>query len=77
MARSDLQFKLIPFLAFVLLASPSTFKVVRSIAGGWVATPEGTAKVGGLIVHGIVFVVLVTMLMRAFPVRENCGDYSA
>ena len=68
---SRLQFTLIPALAFMLVASPETFKLVRSVAGSWVATPEGTAKLGGLALHAVVFVLLVTFLMRLFPVREN------
>ena len=68
---SDLQFKLLPALAFIIVAHPTTYKLVRSVAGGWVASPEGTAKIGGLILHGIVFVILVTFLMRIFPVSSN------
>ena len=68
---SQLQFTLIPALAYMLVASPETYKLVRSVAGGWVATPEGTAKLGGLVLHAIVFVLLVTLLMRLFPVRRE------
>ena len=68
---SQLQFTLIPALAYMLVASPETYKLVRSVAGSWVATPEGTAKLGGLVLHAIVFVLLVTLLMRLFPVRRE------
>jgi hypothetical protein len=44
---------------------------VRSVAGSWVATPEGTAKLGGLVLHAIVFVLLVSLLMRLFPIRRE------
>jgi hypothetical protein len=68
---SQLQFTLLPAIAYMLVASPETYKLVRSVAGSWVATPEGTAKLGGLALHAIVFVLLVTLLMRLFPVRDN------
>lgn len=68
---SQLQFYLIPALAFMIVASPMTYQTVRSVAGNWVATADGTAKIGGLILHAIVFVLLVSLLMRLFPVREN------
>lgn len=67
---SDLQFKILPALAFIVVAHPETYKLVRSVAGGWVATPEGTAKLGGLVLHAVVFVALVTFLMRLFPVKS-------
>ena len=72
---SQIQFTLLPAIAFMIVASPETYKLVRSVAGSWVATPEGTAKLGGLALHAVVFVLLVTLLMRLFPVRENA--YSA
>jgi hypothetical protein len=68
---SQLQFTLLPAIAYMIVASPETYKLVRSIAGSWVATPEGTAKLGGLVLHAIVFVLLVTLLMRLFPIRRE------
>jgi len=54
----------IPLALFVLFAHPATFKVVRGVAGNWVATPEGSGKLFGLILHGLLFVLLVGFLMR-------------
>ena len=68
---SQLQFYILPALAFMIVASPSTYQVVRSVAGNWVATPDGTAKLGGLFLHAIVFILLVTLLMRLFPARRR------
>lgn len=41
-----------------------TFKLMRGIAGGWVATTDGLAKSGGLILHGAVFVLVILLLMK-------------
>lgn len=66
------QFTLVPALIYIVVASPATYKLVRSFAGDWVATSEGTAKLGGLVLHSIVFVLLATLLMRMFPpTRSN------
>ena len=56
--------KLIPFLTFALLASPQAFLLVRSVAGGWVATTDGLPKVGGLLLHSLVFVLLTHFLWQ-------------
>lgn len=55
---------LIPLVLFIAFASPMTFKSVRGVLGGWVASPEGQAKFLGLLVHGILFVITVGYLMR-------------
>lgn len=56
--------KIIPFLTFALLASPQAFLLVRSVAGGWVATADGLPKVGGLLLHALVFVLLTHFLWK-------------
>jgi hypothetical protein len=56
--------KLIPFLTFALLASPQAFMLVRSVAGSWVATADGLPKVGGLLLHALVFVLLTHFLWQ-------------
>ena len=56
--------KIIPFVMFALLASPQAFQAVRSVAGGWVATTDGLPKVGGLLLHALVFVVLTHFLWK-------------
>ena len=67
---NQFQFFVLPALAYILVASPAAYQTTRAL-GSWVATPEGTAKLGGLVLHAVVFVLLVTFLMRLFPVREN------
>lgn len=57
---------ILPLVAYLLVASPAGHKATRSVLGSWVATPEGTAKLGGLLLHGIVFILLVSFLMRLF-----------
>ena len=53
-------------LLFVLFASPTLFKVTRAL-GNWVASPEGLPKMGGLLLHGILF----TLVRRALPRSEG------
>jgi hypothetical protein len=58
------QKKILPFLAFFIVANPATFKLVRSVAGSWVASAEGLPTTLGLLLHALVFVLLVTFLWR-------------
>ena len=55
---------LLPLILFMIFASPATFKAVRGIAGGWVASAEGEAKFAGLLLHAVLFVWVVGFLMR-------------
>jgi hypothetical protein len=55
---------LLPLILFMIFASPATFKAVRGVAGGWVASAEGEAKFAGLLLHGMLFVAVVGFLMR-------------
>ena len=64
---SQLNFYVIPFLAYVLVANPATYKVVRGIIGSWVANAEGLATFPGLLLHALVFVLLVGFLMSVLP----------
>lgn len=68
---SEIQFYVIPFLAYVMVASPATYKVVRGILGSWVASADGLATFPGLLLHAAVFVLLVGFLMRIFPKTEK------
>lgn len=54
---------LVPFILFVLLASPSMFKIVRNILGSWVASSDGLASPMGLVVHGLVYIAIVGFIM--------------
>ena len=64
---SQLNFYVIPFLAYVLIAHPATYKAVREILGSWVASAEGLATFPGLLLHALIFVLLVGFLMRVVP----------
>jgi hypothetical protein len=64
---SQLNFYVIPFLAYVLVANPETYKAVSGILGSWVANAEGLATFPGLLLHALVFVLLVGFLMRIIP----------
>jgi uncharacterized membrane protein YhiD involved in acid resistance len=64
---SQLNFYVIPFLAYVLVAHPATYKAVRGIIGSWVSSAEGLATFPGLLLHALVFVLLVGFLMRVVP----------
>lgn len=55
---------LIPLVLFVILAHPATFKAVRGLAGGWVASAEGQAKPLGLLLHAVIFTFAVRFLMK-------------
>ena len=54
----------IPLALFVVFASPMTFKAVRGVAGGWVASAEGQAKFLGLLLHAVIFTFAVRFLMK-------------
>lgn len=67
----QLKFYVIPAVLYALVASPATYKATRGLFGGWVASSEGTARIGGLILHAIVFIVLATLAMRYFPSKRS------
>lgn len=56
--------KIVPFIIFFLVAHPETFKLVRSVAGGWVASTYGVPTNAGLLLHALVFVLLSTLAWR-------------
>jgi membrane protein implicated in regulation of membrane protease activity len=64
MMTMDPKKKILPFLAFFIVANPATFKLVRSVAGSWVASAEGLPTTLGLLLHALVYVLLVTFLWR-------------
>ena len=69
--------KIIPFSAFVVIASPQVFQLTRSVLGGWIATQDGVPKVGGLLLHALVFVIVTHLLWRFFygpkTAKTSCG----
>ena len=67
----------LPLAAFIIVYHPETYKLVRKVAGGWVATQDGLPKLGGIILHAFVFVFLVGFLMRLFGVgRSSYAEYA-
>lgn len=69
--------KIIPFAAFIAIASPQAFELTRMILGSWIATGEGVPKLGGLILHALMF-ILVTHLLWSFfygpkTAKTSCG----
>ena len=69
--------KIIPFAAFIAIASPQAFDLTRTILGSWVATGEGVPKLGGLILHALVFILVTHLLWRFFfgpkTAKSSCG----
>jgi uncharacterized membrane protein len=61
----DLKKNLLPFVVFFIVANPATFKLVRSVAGGWVSSAEGLPTTAGLLLHALVFVLLSSFLWSA------------
>ena len=57
---------IVPIFVFAGIASPAMFQITRRYAGNWVATPEGLATVPGLLLHGIVFVIIMSIFMMIF-----------
>lgn len=64
---TNLSTTLIPFGAFVVFASPEAFKMVRGVAGSWVASADGAATLMGLLLHALIYVMLVGFIMRRLP----------
>lgn len=64
MSNGALKFYITPAILYMLVASPMTYQATRGVFGPWVASSEGTARIGGLILHAIVFILLATLAMR-------------
>jgi hypothetical protein len=70
------KFYIVPAVLYALVANPATYQATRKVFGSWVATYEGTAKFGGLILHAIVFILLASLAMRYFPSRRSGYDHT-
>jgi hypothetical protein len=68
-----LQFYVIPAALYAVVASPATYQATRGVFGSWVASSEGTARLGGLILHAIVFILLASLAMSLFPKKASYG----
>jgi hypothetical protein len=67
MKKSDavkMKYSLMSALIFFLVANPETFKLTRSLFGGWVAGEGGCPQAGGLFLHSFVFMVIIFGLMK-------------
>jgi hypothetical protein len=64
-------FIIIPMAAFIAISNPATYKTVRSLAGNWVSSADGLPTTAGLVLHSIVFVMLVSFLMKLFAPRKS------
>lgn len=67
----DLKKNLLPFIVFFIVANPATFKLVRSVAGSWVASAEGLPTTAGLLLHALVFVLLANFLTRVILSKNS------
>jgi len=56
--------KVVPFIVFFLVANPETFKLTRSLLGGWVGSTYGVPSNMGLLLHALVFVLLCTFVWQ-------------
>jgi hypothetical protein len=65
------KFYIVPAVLYAVVASPATYQATRNVLGSWVATSEGTAKLGGLILHALVFILLASLAMRYFPTKRS------
>jgi len=65
---------LIFMVVFFLVANPATFKIVRGLLGGWVASSEGLATPAGLVLHAAVFVGLAIFLPKALMRASGYED---
>jgi hypothetical protein len=72
-----LQKKILPFVMFALIASPQMFQITRKVGGSWIASADGLPKMGGLLLHALVYVLLTHILWKAVygPRKDSqsCG----
>jgi len=68
---------LIYMVLFFLIASPSTFKLMRKILGSWVASAEGLPHAGGLALHSVVYVLLACYLPAKLVSSFKVGVYTS
>jgi hypothetical protein len=71
---------IIPFVVYIIIANPETYKIVRGIVGKWVASADGLATLPGLILHAAVYIAIVGWFMTVLnpEIRfETRGDQQA
>lgn len=62
---------LIPIISYVIVANPATYKLTAGLLGKWIADANGTAQIGGLILHAIVFLFLTGFLLALFRPKKD------
>jgi hypothetical protein len=60
----DIQKKIVPFIVFFIVANPETFKLVRKLLGGWVASADGLPSQAGVLLHALVYVLVAHFVWR-------------
>ena len=55
----------------MIVASPKMYKLTRSVGGDWIASSEGTAKFGGLLLHAIVFIILSRLVWKMLKSKKS------
>jgi hypothetical protein len=70
------KFYIVPAVLYALVASPMTYQKTRDVFGSWVATQDGLAKTGGLILHALVFILLAALAMRYFPSKRSSYNHT-
>jgi len=58
-------------LLFAIVASPETYKLTRSLGGDWIASSDGAAKMGGLVLHALVFVLLSKLVWNVLKSKKS------
>jgi hypothetical protein len=61
---------LLAILVFAAVASPVSYRTTRQL-GSWIAGPDGTPTIPGLLLHGLVFVILMAVLSALFGKRSG------
>jgi hypothetical protein len=64
-------FQIIPFVAYIAVASPATYKLTRGVLGNWIANSDGLATLSGVALHAVVYVLLVSLLMTLLTPRAS------
>ena len=66
---------ILQLIAFVLLASPASFRLTRKFLGGWISTTDGLASIAGLILHAFVFLLVVRLVRTSgFATFDQAQD---
>jgi hypothetical protein len=64
-------FQVIPFVVYIAVAHPATYKLTSKVLGSWVASADGLATLKGVALHAVVYVLLVSLLMTLLTPRAS------